>query len=618
MRILAYNGLGTRQRIPVTVFRSQHRAFHAAVIGGGITGLTSAHHLSRNPKCSSVTIHEKSPRLGGWMQSERIPVKNGDVIFEYGPRTIRCSDATLTTWWMAETLGLADEAIWTPKNAPASANRFIYYPDHLVRLPSSHGRGSFVKDAISTILKEPVFKTFIPALLTEPFKPPRPFDQWQKDESISDFISRRFTPEIADNLVSAMMHGIYAGDIDKLSAQALMGPMRNMDDTGILSGILNQMLTKQQSILMDNAIAKGAALARYSHDTKHYFEPGFEHLCQSAGHAIARNKSSSTLTFKQGTQQLVDAIVADLKTSKKVKMITGSEVQAMSPVANSDKIYITSRRSNRDTSRENYDRVIATLPAPALAKVLDSTNTNHPGQSLPRETARKLKLHDYAVTVMVVNLYYEDPNIIQNDGFGYLIPRSVPYDQNPECGLGVLFASASSWGLPTSLASADLATQDNAPGTKITVMLGGHYWDDWKESDYPDHDSAVKMARALLQRHIGIKAAPSVARSNLQRNAIPQYTVGHIDRMYDLSATVKKEFNKRLALAGNWYTGVGINDCIRQGILAATYGIGEPPKGVETSGLGEYNYFDWDLEGGIPTSPVQYVNAGQWRQRMDL
>ncbi|KAJ5653073.1 hypothetical protein N7490_000076 [Penicillium lividum] len=618
MRLLAYNGLETRQRIPVTVFRSQHRAFHAAVIGGGITGLTSAHHLSRNPKCSSVTIHEKSPRLGGWMKSERIPVKGGDVIFEYGPRTIRCSDATLTTWWMAETLGLADEAIWTPKNAPASANRFIYYPDHLVRLPSPHGRGSFVKDAISTILREPVFKTFIPALLTESFKPPRPFDQWQKDESISDFISRRFTPEIADNLVSAMMHGIYAGDIDKLSAQALLGPIRNKDDTGILSGILNQMLTKKQSLLMDTAIAKGAALARYSQDTKHYFEPGFEHLRQSAGHAIARNKSSSTLTFKQGTQQLVDAIAADLKTSKKVKILTGSEVQAMSPVANSDKIYITSRRSNRDTSRENYDRVIATLPAPALAKVLDSTNTNHPGQSLPRETARKLKLHDYAVTVMVVNLYYEDPNIIQNDGFGYLIPRSVPYDQNPECGLGVLFASASSWGLPTSLASADLVSQDNAPGTKITVMLGGHYWDDWKESDYPDHDSAVKMARALLQRHIGIKATPSVARSNLQRNAIPQYTVGHIDRMYDLSATVKQEFNKRLALAGNWYTGVGINDCIRQGILAATYGIGEPPKGVETSGLGEYNYFDWDLEGGLPTSPVQYVYADQWRQKMDL
>lgn len=100
MGLLTSNGLKARQRLLVTAFRFQHRAFHAAVIGGGITGLTSAFHLSRNPKCSSVTIYEKSPRLGGWMRSERVPVKGGDVLFEYGPRTIRCSNSLLPTWLM--------------------------------------------------------------------------------------------------------------------------------------------------------------------------------------------------------------------------------------------------------------------------------------------------------------------------------------------------------------------------------------------------------------------------------------------------------------------------------------------------------------------------------------
>jgi oxygen-dependent protoporphyrinogen oxidase len=100
MRFLASNGLGARQRLLATAFRSQHRAFHAAVIGGGITGLTSAFHLVQHPKCSGVTIYEKSPRLGGWMRSERVSVKGGDVLFEYGPRTLRCSETLVPLWYM--------------------------------------------------------------------------------------------------------------------------------------------------------------------------------------------------------------------------------------------------------------------------------------------------------------------------------------------------------------------------------------------------------------------------------------------------------------------------------------------------------------------------------------
>lgn len=214
---------------------------------------------------------------------------------------------------------------------------------------------------------------------------------------------------------------------------------------------------------------------------------------------------------------------------------------------------------------------------------------------------------------MVVNLYYDNP-VLPIEGFGYLIPRSVPFDQNPECGLGVLFASASSWGVPTS--GDQFISQDNAPGTKLTVMLGGHYWDDWKDSDYPDHDSAVKMACALLERHIGIKATPSVTRSSLQKNAIPQYTVGHIDRNFELSKSVKKEFNKRLVLAGNWYTGVGVNDCVRQGVLAASVGIGQQQvEHVVDENLpyGGHNILEWDMdmEGGIPTASSQYTQISR-------
>lgn len=65
------------------------KSYDAAVIGGGITGLTTAARLSQDPNCSKVTLYEKSGRLGGWLLSEKIPVDGGEVVFEHGPRTLR-------------------------------------------------------------------------------------------------------------------------------------------------------------------------------------------------------------------------------------------------------------------------------------------------------------------------------------------------------------------------------------------------------------------------------------------------------------------------------------------------------------------------------------------------
>lgn len=218
---------------------------------------------------------------------------------------------------------------------------------------------------------------------------------------------------------------------------------------------------------------------------------------------------------------------------------------------------------------------------------------------MPQSTIRCLQQHDYATTVMVVNLYYKEPNLVPVTGFGYLIPRSIPYDQNPERALGVIFGSDSSVG------------QDTAPGTKLTVMLGGHWWDDWQESDYPDHETAVDMACSLLERHLGITNAPDVARSRLQRKAIPQYTVGHIPRMRELSHSVRQDFKNRLTLAGSWYGGVGVTDCIRQAYLASSYGVGAKKldAGEGDRPWRRFDWEDWELEGGLPMAPVPWVDV---------
>jgi protoporphyrinogen oxidase len=152
---------------------------------------------------------------------------------------------------------------------------------------------------------------------------------------------------------------------------------------------------------------------------------------------------------------------------------------------------------------------------------------------------------------MVVNLYYSEPDLVPVRGFGYLIPRTIPFVQNPERALGVIFDSDAMKG------------QDDAPGTKLTVMLGGHWWDGW--TSYPDEEEAIVMARMILSRHLKISmdVKPEVAKATLQKNCIPQYTVGHFDRMRTAHSQIKRIFDGRLRVAGNSYTGVGVKDCIK-------------------------------------------------------
>lgn len=174
------------------------------------------------------------------------------------------------------------------------------------------------------------------------------------------------------------------------------------------------------------------------------------------------------------------------------------------------------------------------------------------------------------MTVMVVNLYYNDPNILPERGFGYLIPRSISFDQNPECALGVVFDSDTTIG------------QDSVPGTKVTVMLGGHWWDGF--DSYPDEEEGAAMAKAILKRHLRIEIEPEVVNVGLQRECIPQYTVGHEERMKRAHGELMSAFKGKLTVAGNSYTGVGLNDCVR----AARDAVMGVKKGEENTGLEEF------------------------------
>jgi oxygen-dependent protoporphyrinogen oxidase len=78
-----------------------------AVLGGGITGLSTAYYLTKELPNAKITIYEGSERVGGWLSSKYVDVGNGKILFEQGPRTLRPhGPAALVTLEMVSSIGL--------------------------------------------------------------------------------------------------------------------------------------------------------------------------------------------------------------------------------------------------------------------------------------------------------------------------------------------------------------------------------------------------------------------------------------------------------------------------------------------------------------------------------
>jgi protoporphyrinogen/coproporphyrinogen III oxidase len=126
------------------------------------------------------------------------------------------------------------------------------------------------------------------------------------------------------------------------------------------------------------------------------------------------------------------------------------------------------------------------------------------------------------------------------DGFGYLIPRGEGMRT-----LGVLWDSS--------------VYPGRAPEGHVLmrVMLGGATD---PATVYQDDAEILNVVRRELQRVMGIDATPELVRIFRHRSGIPQYTVGHLDRL--ACAQARLAGLPGVVLAGNGYRGVSINACI--------------------------------------------------------
>ncbi|SPO27876.1 related to HEM14 - Protoporphyrinogen oxidase involved in heme biosynthetic pathway [Ustilago trichophora] len=526
-----------------------------AVLGGGISGLTSAYRLAQQlPKHRyDVVLLEHQDRLGGWIQSERIGLPSGEeggsALIEKGPRSIRPAGYSgLMMLELVRSLGLLERLLKVPKTAPSAQNRYLYYPDRLAKLPSS------IPSLLPALFKFPFLRSIIPGVLKEArvpsrFQRPRSESNAEKarlqqrelieDESVDSFVSRRFGKGLAENLLSAVIHGIYAGDTRKLSVRAVLPFLWEAERVhgSVLRSMIPAKSNKRHRPLPESEAAVKAAK-----------EDRLKEIEKELGKELVDSfKSISVYSFPEGVQEIVQALETRLAEHDNVQIKKGDAVRSII-VNNSGKTLLRTEKGEKIEA----DRIISSIPSSQLADILPSN------AELPH-----LK-HNPSANVGVVNLVISPKAVpaakalVPVEGFGYLIPRTTP--GNEDGILGVVFDSDA---IPDQ-DSADPATRP----IKLTVMMGGSHWSSL--SSLPSEEGMKARAIRAVSHHLGIDSAllehasKVTIKATLQKDCIPWYLVGHPVRMAQLHKALERDtlLASKLTLVGASYTGVSLNDCV--------------------------------------------------------
>lgn len=225
-------------------------------------------------------------------------------------------------------------------------------------------------------------------------------------------------------------------------------------------------------------------------------------------------------------------------------------VEALQTRLNDVDIRLGTRVIGIDHEATDYTAVFdngTSLAADAIILATPAYATAYLVVGLDPEMAQALKGIPYASTVTVSVAYplKEIPRPL--NGYGYIIPRAE--------GRSILACTWTSTKFP-----------HRAPdGYGLIRAFIGRAGDDEviKRSD----EELLGMVRDELREVLGITAAPIVQRIFRWPKAMPQYTLGHLDRLAVIEQRLAQ--HPGLFVAGNAYRGIGIPDCIASGEQAA-------------------------------------------------
>jgi len=189
------------------------------IIGGGISGLSTAAFLHKNGK--NFILLEKQEQAGGVMRSH----KENDFIMDFGSNSAIEKNFAIPE--LIEHVGMKDEVMYASR---ASSKRYILRDSKLHALK---GPLSFIFTKLFSWKGK--FR-----VIKEIWIAPR---MSQEDESVADFVERRLGREIVDYAFSPLISGIYAGRPEEISMKANYPKMTALEQNygSIIKGSFGKM-----------------------------------------------------------------------------------------------------------------------------------------------------------------------------------------------------------------------------------------------------------------------------------------------------------------------------------------------------------------------------------------
>jgi oxygen-dependent protoporphyrinogen oxidase len=328
------------------------------------------------------------------------------------------------------------------------------------------------------------------------------------EESVDQFFSRLLGKQAVERLVAPFISGVYAGDPKRLSAKAAFAKIFRLEDSY-------------------NGLLAGAILSAKERKAQKLNDPN-----------IPKVKAGELGSFRQGIKMLPEAIAAKLRDQ-------GTAVKQQWTLISLEKqgeIYISKFDTPIGEETVRSRSVVLSTPAYVTAKLL---------QDYLPDASQALNEIFYPTVACVVMAYPKSEFAYDMKGFGNLIPRTQGVRT-----LGTIWSSSLFAG--------------RAPeGWQLLLnFIGGTLDPALAKLSEPEIIAAVHqdLKRTILRPDT--KAEPKAIAVHVWDKAIPQYEIGHLDRL----ATVEKELQKSqgLYVSANFIGGVALGDCIKRSLQEAT------------------------------------------------
>lgn len=548
------------------------------ILGGGISGLSLAWILANARPDLHIKVLEEKSQVGGWMNSaipnELSGMSSTDGLFEWGPRTLQAGHSgTHLLRLILTQMGLLDKLAFVRTWSKAN-RKGLLFDGMPYQLPANNSEiFKFLRGKISKGVKLSPLKDIIARA--------RPLDV--RDESVESYVSRRFGPVVAQRFVSAVMRGIYAGDSDELSARSVAR-----------IGRIYALEHESPSMLATMMNGSGQRADKYAAACQ---SAVLQAILKMPFEEVAREMSKySVAVFEEGIQWLPKTLAQRLQQLPNVEILKNNRV---SSIEKKDENVVSVQAEETTVGLKktiDANLVVATMPGYSVAPLVKKTSV-----PLSERIDKSLKY----TTVAVVNVNIPHKSVGHN-WFGYLVPKN---EENPEDLLGVIFNtavreaaySADRIPLPHPFETIKLEQKDREAGesllehfdadkyadeherrvlmtdslerrpeqdlpshSNLTLMIGGHLWDNM--SKLPTEAEIIEKTYSVFKKHLGtdLKAEADVnIQVKIHEKCIPQYTVGHRERMQPIKDEVARVYNNRLFLAGTSFgRGVGIGDCV--------------------------------------------------------